>query len=104
MRPADGWSPSWPGGRAGTRKEASPLLTPGAGVTAGTAILAVNGQAVDAASGPAPLLANQAGLPVELIVAGPAEPATAEAGPRTVVVPTSERRAPAPLPGLGDDK
>ena len=33
-------------------QEASPLLTPGAGVTTGTAILAVNGQAVDADSGP----------------------------------------------------
>lgn len=69
-------------------QEASPLLTPGAGVTTGTAILAVNGQAVDADSGPVPLLANQAGLPVELVVDGPFETATAEAGPRTVVVPT----------------
>ncbi|MGP8206376.1 MAG: S41 family peptidase [Acidimicrobiales bacterium] len=70
-------------------REASPLLTPGAGVGAGTAILAVNGQPVDPAVGPAALLANQAGLPVELTVAGPPVGAAGGAAvTRTIVVPT----------------
>lgn len=71
-------------------KEASPLLTPGAGVSVGTAILAVNGQPVDPALGPAPLLANQAGLPVELTVVGPEEPGRETPKPRSrrIVVPT----------------
>jgi tricorn protease len=68
-------------------KEVSPLLTPGAGITVGTAVLAVNGQAVDPGLGVGPLLANQAGLPVELTVAGPTE-AGSPAQARTVVVPT----------------
>jgi tricorn protease len=81
--------------------EASPLLAPGAGVSAGTEILAVNGQPVEPAAGPAPLLANQAGLPVELTVAGPvgvgrvrdASGGNATGGEgrgaaRTIVVPT----------------
>ncbi|HTT92418.1 MAG TPA: S41 family peptidase [Acidimicrobiales bacterium] len=69
-------------------KEASPLSAPGVDVGAGTAITAVNGQAVDPGTGLGPLLANQAGLPVELTVEGPTEPGAAEAGPRTVVVQT----------------
>jgi tricorn protease len=52
-------------------KEASPLCTPGAQIQRGAAIVAVNGQPVDATAGPGPLLANQAGLPVELAVVGP---------------------------------
>ncbi len=74
-------------------KEASPLLAPGVDVGPGTAILSINGQAVETARGPAPLLANQAGLPVELTVAGPGEPdpgdpASADLVPRSVVVLT----------------
>ncbi len=64
-------------------KEASPLLAPGVDVRPGTAIVSINGQAVEPDLGPAPLLANQAGLPVELTLAGPAEPT-----PRSVVVLT----------------
>ncbi|MGA3219202.1 MAG: S41 family peptidase, partial [Acidimicrobiales bacterium] len=71
-------------------REASPLLAPGARVSAGTAILAVNGQPVDPGVGPAALLANQAGLPVELTVAAPAARTAsgARAMTRTIVVPT----------------
>ncbi|HTW07163.1 MAG TPA: S41 family peptidase [Acidimicrobiales bacterium] len=71
--------------RAGTwhTQEAPPLLTPGARVVNGTALLAVNGQPVPPELGPGPLLANQAGQPVELTIEGPGD-----AGRRTVVVPT----------------
>ncbi len=75
-------------------QEASPLRTPGAGVEAGTAVLAVNGQPVDTGAGPGPLLANQAGMPVELTVAGPTGPEPAKAGPRTVIVPTLRNERP----------
>jgi tricorn protease len=79
--PGTTWSP----------REASPLLTPGVGITAGTAILAVNGQPVDPELGPGPLLANQAGLPLALTVAGPGDgggPEGRALQTRTVVVPT----------------
>jgi tricorn protease len=71
-------------------REISPLLTPGAAVDVGAAVLAVNGQPVDPVAGLGPLLANQAGLPVQLIVAGP-RPQGSQApdpAPRTIVVPT----------------
>ena len=74
-------------------REANPLLAPGANVQVGTAILAVNGQAVEPAVGPAPLLANQAGSLVELTVADGDEARLDGAGRRTIVVPT-----------LGDDR
>jgi tricorn protease len=61
----------------------SPLRDPGIGVTAGDRLLAVNGRAVDAACTPAELLVNQAGLAVELTVAG-----ADGADRRTVVVNT----------------
>ena len=51
--------------------EASPLLTPGADVGVGTVVLAVNGQPVDPVAGLGPLLANQAGQPVQLTVVTP---------------------------------
>ncbi len=75
--------------------EASPLLAPGARLSAGTAILAVNGQPVDPAVGPAALLTNQSGLPVELTVAGPpAEARSNGARPRRIVVPTLDDEMP----------
>jgi tricorn protease len=74
-------------------REANPLLAPGANVQVGAAILAVNGQAVEPAVGPAPLLANQAGSLVELTVADGDEARLDGAGRRTIVVPT-----------LGDDR
>jgi tricorn protease len=46
----------------------SPLAAPGAGVRAGDALVAVDGQPVDPVHGPAPLLAGAAGKPVELTV------------------------------------
>ena len=77
--------------------EASPLLTPGARIQVGAAILAVNGQRVEPTRGLGPLLANQAGAPVELTVAdpvatpGPSSTSAKDRGwdpPRRVVVPT----------------
>ena len=70
--------------------EASPLLTPGADLGVGTVVLAVNGQPVDPAGGLGPLLANQAGQPVQLTVASPgrAGPGGTEEPIRTIVVPT----------------
>ena len=49
----------------------SPLAAPGVRVAPGDLLLAVNGRPVDAAVNPACLLVNQAGLAVELTVAGP---------------------------------
>ena len=46
----------------------SPLAAPGAGVRAGDELVAVDGQPVDPVHGPAPLLADAAGKPVELTV------------------------------------
>ncbi|MGH9073601.1 MAG: PDZ domain-containing protein, partial [Acidimicrobiales bacterium] len=70
-------------GASWDQKEASPLASPGVGVGPGTAILAVNGQAVDALTGPGPLLSNQAGQPVELTVEG-----SGDHQARQVLVPT----------------
>jgi len=76
-------------GESSDPKARSPLQAPGAAVRAGDEILAVDGQPVDPAAGPWPLLAGGAQKPVELTVrsgAG-AEPR------RTVIVPLrSERR------------
>ncbi|HEY3733608.1 MAG TPA: S41 family peptidase [Streptosporangiaceae bacterium] len=46
----------------------SPLAAPGAGVRPGDVLVAVDGQPVDSVHGPAPLLADAAGKPVELTV------------------------------------
>jgi tricorn protease len=46
----------------------SPLAAPGAGVRTGDVLVAVDGQPVDPVHGPAPLLADAAGKPVELTV------------------------------------
>jgi tricorn protease len=85
--PGSSWEP----------KEASPLLTPGAQIQPGVALLAVNGQRVEPKRGLGPLLANQAGTPVELTVADPTVMAGSTStsarvkgreAPRRVVVPT----------------
>lgn len=68
--------------------EASPLFGPGAQVGPGTEVLAVNGQEVSARLGPAPLLANQAGQPVELTLALPAGGGDGQRPRRRVVVTT----------------
>lgn len=59
-------------------REASPLQAPGVGVGVGAAVLAVNGQPVSPHWGPAQLLANQAGQPVELTVEDLGTPAESE--------------------------
>ncbi|HEY2575102.1 MAG TPA: PDZ domain-containing protein [Streptosporangiaceae bacterium] len=65
----------------------SPLAAPGAGVRPGDVLVAVDGQPVDPVHGPAPLLADAAGKPVELTVR------SAAATRRVAVVPLhSERR------------
>jgi tricorn protease len=46
----------------------SPLAAPGAGIRPGDVLVAVDGQPVDPVHGPAPLLADAAGKPVELTV------------------------------------
>jgi tricorn protease len=82
--PGSSWHPN----------EASPLLTPGTGIGVGTVVLAVNGQLVDPAAGLGPLLANQAGQPVQLTVVSPGRARSTNLEPdvepliRTVVVPT----------------
>jgi tricorn protease len=65
----------------------SPLSAPGAGVRPGDVLVAVDGQPVDPVHGPAPLLADAAGKPVELTVR------SGDAVRRVAVVPLhSERR------------
>jgi tricorn protease len=65
----------------------SPLAAPGAGVRPGDVLVAVDGQPVDPVHGPAPLLADAAGKPVELTVR------TGTAVRHVAVVPLpSERR------------
>ncbi len=65
----------------------SPLAAPGAGVRPGDVLAAVDGQPVDPVHGPAPLLADAAGKPVELTVR------SGTAVRRVAVVPLpSERR------------
>jgi tricorn protease len=66
----------------------SPLLAPGVVVRAGDEIVAVDGQPVDPAWGPWPLLAGGASKPVELTVrSGPDDPVR-----RAVVVPLPDDR------------
>jgi tricorn protease len=76
-------------GESSDPRARSPLSAPGAGIQAGDAILAVDGQRVDPAAGPRPLLVGSAGKPVELTI-GPA----AGGPPRRAVVValTDERR------------
>jgi tricorn protease len=68
----------------------SPLRAPGVRIAAGDRLLAVNGRRVDAATTPATLLVNQAGLAVELAVAG-----ADGSGRRSVVVSTLRDERPA---------
>ena len=68
----------------------SPLRAPGVRIAAGDRLLAVNGRTVDAVTTPSSLLVNQAGLAVELTVAGPDG-----GGKRTVVVSTLRDDRPA---------
>lgn len=67
----------------------SPLAAPGVAVRAGDTVLAVDGQAVDPLTGPAPLLTGSAGKPVELTVS----PADGGDPRHVVVVPTGDEEA-----------
>jgi tricorn protease len=74
-------------GESSDPRARSPLAGPGVAVGAGAAVLAVDGQPVDPAAGPAPLLVGAAGKPVELTVA------TGDGQPRRVaVVPLRNER------------
>jgi tricorn protease len=64
----------------------SPLAAPGAGLRPGDVLAAVDGQPVDPVHGPAPLLADAAGKPVELTVR------SGTAVRRVAVVPLSSER------------
>jgi tricorn protease len=64
----------------------APLAAPGAGVRPGDVLVAVDGQPVDPVHGPAPLLADAAGKPVELTVR------SGTAVRRVAVVPLSSER------------
>ncbi len=68
---ADSWDPD----------SASPLIEPGANITEGDAILAINGQQLSRNRPPGSALVNQAGQDVEIVVAG-----RTESSPRHVVV------------------
>lgn len=58
-------------GESSDPRARSPLAAPGAGVAAGDALVAIDGQPVGSA-GPGPLLAGSAGKPVEVTVESPA--------------------------------
>ncbi len=66
----------------------SPLAAPGAGLAAGDLIVAVDGQPLNPATGPGPLLVGTAGKPVELSVIR-----AADSKPhRAVVIPLADER------------
>ena len=76
-------------GESSDPRARSPLAAPGAAVSPGDELVAVDGQPVDPARGPWPLLAGTAGKPVELEVRTPSQPDSR----RVVVVPLrSDRR------------
>jgi tricorn protease len=76
-------------GESSDPRARSPLAAPGAAVSPGDELVAVDGQPVDSARGPWPLLAGTAGKPVELEVRTPSQPDTR----RAVIVPLrSDRR------------
>ncbi|HEY2443175.1 MAG TPA: PDZ domain-containing protein, partial [Streptosporangiaceae bacterium] len=73
-------------GESSDPRARSPLSMPGVVVRPGDALIAVDGQPVDPAAGPGPLLVGAAGVPVELTVSGPADGAPR----RVVVVPLTD--------------
>jgi tricorn protease len=76
-------------GESSDPRARSPLAAPGAAVSPGDELVAVDGQPVDPARGPWPLLAGTAGKPVELEVRTPSQPDSR----RVVIVPLrSDRR------------
>ncbi|HEY1624737.1 MAG TPA: S41 family peptidase, partial [Streptosporangiaceae bacterium] len=73
-------------GESSDPRARSPLAAPGAGIRPGDAVLAVDGQSVDAVHGPWPLLAGTAGKPVELTIRSGADTRS------VVVVPIRSQR------------
>ena len=73
-------------GESSDPRARSPLAAPGVGVRPGDVVLAVDGQPVDPAHGPWPLLAGTAGKPVELTI-------RSDSGTRAVaIVPVRSQR------------
>jgi tricorn protease len=92
----DGWLVSrvLPGESSDPRAR-SPLAAPGTQVGPGDVVLAVDGQPVDPATGPGPLLVGAAGKPIELTVrSSNGDPGFGPPGHarRTVVVPLADER------------
>jgi tricorn protease len=78
-------------GESSDPRARSPLAAPGAAVSPGDELVAVDGQPVDPRRGPWPLLAGTAGKPVEIVLAGGTTPRGTLR--RVVVVPLrSDRR------------
>ncbi len=75
-------------GEASDPRARSPLEAPGTGISEGDLLLAVDGQLVDAAQGPGPLLVGSAGKPVELTLRRAADGELH----RAVVIPLSDER------------
>ncbi len=74
-------------GESSDPRARSPLAAPGAAIQPGDSILAVDGQPVDPAAGPGPLLVGAARKPVELTVAAPGGQRR-----RAAVIPLSSER------------
>ncbi len=88
----------------------SPLSAPGVNVNPGDVVVAINGQRLDAETGPSQLLVNQAGNEVLLTLLLPPQPATAESteGPAekepTAAEPTEgDAATPAAAPAPEED-
>ncbi|HEY2579971.1 MAG TPA: PDZ domain-containing protein [Streptosporangiaceae bacterium] len=73
-------------GESSDPRARSPLAAPGVVVRPGDSLIAVDGQPVDPVTGPGPLLAGAAGVPVELTLA----PADGGEARRVVVVPLAD--------------
>jgi tricorn protease len=86
---ADGWRIGriLPG-EASDPRARSPLEAPGTGIAPGDRLVAIDGQPVDPAKGPGPLLVGAAGKPVELTV----RRADDGASHRAVVIPLDDER------------
>jgi tricorn protease len=73
-------------GESSAGQARSPLAAPGAAVSAGDGVLAVNGRAVDSTTGPGPLLVGTAESPVDLLL----QPADGGQPRNVVVVPLAD--------------